>query len=66
MPVDIEHDETCLPACSCRADAYIDLAVERDMAEAYYKALEQHLRHHGCQHDFADIAERPEDLTDAG
>lgn len=35
----------------------MDVAVERDMAEAYYKALEKHLRAHGCDHDFAQVAE---------
>ena len=34
-----------------------DVVEERDMAEAYYKTLEAHLREHGCEHDFAAIAE---------
>ena len=34
-----------------------DLITERDMADAYYKALEAHLRGaHGCEHDFAQVA----------
>lgn len=37
--------------------ALLDIATERDMAEAYYPTLERHLREHGCEHDFADVAD---------
>lgn len=37
-------------------EAYINTATERDMAEAYYQTLEAHLRAHGCDHDFAEVA----------
>lgn len=37
---------------------YINISSERDMAEAYYKTLEDHLRAgHGCTHDFAAVAD---------
>lgn len=40
--------------------AVMDIETERDMATAYYKALEDHLRmEHGCQHDFAEVANGP-------
>jgi hypothetical protein len=39
-------------------DAYINASSERDMAEAYYKTLEDHLREvHRCTHDFAVVAD---------
>lgn len=38
--------------------ALLDIGTERDMAEAYYPTLERHLREHGCEHDFADVAAR--------
>lgn len=36
-----------------------DAQTHADMAEAYYKTLEAHLREHGCQHDFAEVANGP-------
>lgn len=41
-------------------EAYVNTAMERDMAHAYYVALETHLRAHGCEHNFGDVAESPE------
>lgn len=47
----IEEDSACM-----------DVQTERDMAEAYYKVLEAHLRaEHGCTHDFAEVADGPSD-----
>ena len=36
--------------------AAIDMTMERDMAEAYCGTLERHLRQHGCDHDFSEVA----------
>lgn len=41
-------------------EALVNVNEERDMAEAYYKTLEAHLRAHGCLHDFGDVAENPD------
>lgn len=37
----------------------LDWQVTADMYEAYSKALEEHLRIHGCKHDFVDVANDP-------
>ena len=41
-------------------EACANWKMEADMAEAYYKALEQHLRVHGCRCDFVEVANEPE------
>ena len=39
-------------------NAAIDVQTERDMAEAYYRTLEAHLRDgHQCEHSFVDVAD---------
>jgi hypothetical protein len=36
-------------------EAWLNLSEEHDMAEAYCKDLETHLRTHGCTHDLAAL-----------
>lgn len=40
-------------------EVLLDWMLTADMYEAYSKALEEHLRIHGCKHDFVDVANDP-------
>ena len=44
-------------------DAYLNMATERDMEQAYRETLETHLRAHGCEHNFGDVADEPESVA---